>query len=349
MGCAGVGAKRGSQRAQGRGGVRSRRGPGSTAPRREVGARARGPGPVPAGRGRGALRGPGAGPVSGAGSAAGRPLPPDARLETNGGGAEAAVGAAPPEAVLGGRVRPGAAGRGKGARGAGGRPVCASRNPARSAPSGLSPSPAPPSPLPPPQPSSPTPAPSLAGRTLTRSPRSSPHPPRRGPPAPTRPPRPPPHGPPAERPPPRSLCSLSGRAGPLPEDGGECARPWAELLRAARADLNPDGELPPLPAFPDPVRRGDPRGGRVCVCPWPRRRPGTNDAARRPHLAGIWTRSRACRVPRGVQRGTPHLFLDALPTGPERRRGLRPLLQAAPWGRGAPGVPRPVPAAMSGA
>ncbi|XP_045331279.1 Fanconi anemia core complex-associated protein 20 isoform X1 [Leopardus geoffroyi] len=43
-----------------------------------------------------------------------------------------------------------------------------------------------------------------------------------------------------------------GRAGPLPEDGGECARPWAELLRAARADLNPDGELPPLPAFPDP-------------------------------------------------------------------------------------------------
>nr|XP_060478642.1 Fanconi anemia core complex-associated protein 20-like [Panthera onca] len=45
---------------------------------------------------------------------------------------------------------------------------------------------------------------------------------------------------------------LSGRAGPPPEDGGECARPWAELLRAARADLNPDGELPPLPAFPGP-------------------------------------------------------------------------------------------------
>ncbi|XP_036738549.1 Fanconi anemia core complex-associated protein 20 isoform X3 [Manis pentadactyla] len=31
--------------------------------------------------------------------------------------------------------------------------------------------------------------------------------------------------------------------------GGESAGPWAELLRAARADLNPDGELPPLPAF----------------------------------------------------------------------------------------------------
>ncbi|XP_039104349.1 Fanconi anemia core complex-associated protein 20 [Hyaena hyaena] len=43
-----------------------------------------------------------------------------------------------------------------------------------------------------------------------------------------------------------------GGAGPLPGDGGECALPWAELLRACSADLNPDGELPPLPAFPGP-------------------------------------------------------------------------------------------------
>ncbi|XP_040501463.1 Fanconi anemia core complex-associated protein 20 [Ursus maritimus] len=46
------------------------------------------------------------------------------------------------------------------------------------------------------------------------------------------------------------------RGGPLPGDGGECARPWAELLRAGSADLSPDGELPPLPAFrgPEPGR-----------------------------------------------------------------------------------------------
>nr|XP_025712218.1 Fanconi anemia core complex-associated protein 20 isoform X2 [Callorhinus ursinus] len=43
-----------------------------------------------------------------------------------------------------------------------------------------------------------------------------------------------------------------GRGGPLPGDGGECARPWAELLRAGSADLSPDGELPSLPAFPGP-------------------------------------------------------------------------------------------------
>ncbi|XP_059869124.1 Fanconi anemia core complex-associated protein 20 isoform X1 [Delphinus delphis] len=41
-----------------------------------------------------------------------------------------------------------------------------------------------------------------------------------------------------------------------PPDGGECARPWAELLRAACAELNVDGEPPPLPAFPgqEPTR-----------------------------------------------------------------------------------------------
>ncbi|XP_036738548.2 Fanconi anemia core complex-associated protein 20 isoform X2 [Manis pentadactyla] len=40
-----------------------------------------------------------------------------------------------------------------------------------------------------------------------------------------------------------------GRSETLLGGGGESAGPWAELLRAARADLNPDGELPPLPAF----------------------------------------------------------------------------------------------------
>ncbi|XP_038388004.1 Fanconi anemia core complex-associated protein 20 [Canis lupus familiaris] len=53
-----------------------------------------------------------------------------------------------------------------------------------------------------------------------------------------------------------SLRALSGRGGPVP-GVGECARPWADLLRAGIADLSPDGELPPLPAFPgpDPGRR----------------------------------------------------------------------------------------------
>nr|XP_012420296.1 PREDICTED: Fanconi anemia-associated protein of 20 kDa [Odobenus rosmarus divergens] len=60
--------------------------------------------------------------------------------------------------------------------------------------------------------------------------------------------RPPPAGSPAEF----SLTPPSGRGGPLPGDGGECARPWAELLRAGSADLSPDGELPSLPAFPGP-------------------------------------------------------------------------------------------------
>ncbi|XP_059232241.1 Fanconi anemia core complex-associated protein 20, partial [Mustela nigripes] len=50
----------------------------------------------------------------------------------------------------------------------------------------------------------------------------------------------------------------SGRGGPLPGDGGERARPWTELLRAASADLSPDGELPPLPAFPGPEPGGGP-------------------------------------------------------------------------------------------
>nr|XP_021540031.1 Fanconi anemia core complex-associated protein 20 [Neomonachus schauinslandi] len=58
---------------------------------------------------------------------------------------------------------------------------------------------------------------------------------------------PPPPGPPLSSP-----RTPSGRGGPLPGDSGECARPWAELLRAGSADLSPDGELPSLPAFPGP-------------------------------------------------------------------------------------------------
>ncbi|XP_045876991.1 Fanconi anemia core complex-associated protein 20 [Meles meles] len=56
----------------------------------------------------------------------------------------------------------------------------------------------------------------------------------------------------------RPSSGAGGRGGPLPGDGGECARPWAELLRAASADLSPDGELPPLPAFPGPEPGGGP-------------------------------------------------------------------------------------------
>ncbi|KAF3820410.1 hypothetical protein GH733_015919, partial [Mirounga leonina] len=67
-----------------------------------------------------------------------------------------------------------------------------------------------------------------------------------------------------------------GRGGPLPGDSGGCARPWAELLRAGSADLSPDGELPPLPAFPGPVRSGAAPGEAGCAvgrAPWPGRRP----------------------------------------------------------------------------
>ncbi|XP_032216919.1 Fanconi anemia core complex-associated protein 20 [Mustela erminea] len=56
----------------------------------------------------------------------------------------------------------------------------------------------------------------------------------------------------------RPSSGAGGRGGPLPGDGGERARPWTELLRAASADLSPDGELPPLPAFPGPEPGGGP-------------------------------------------------------------------------------------------
>ncbi|XP_058408668.1 LOW QUALITY PROTEIN: Fanconi anemia core complex-associated protein 20 [Diceros bicornis minor] len=52
----------------------------------------------------------------------------------------------------------------------------------------------------------------------------------------------------------RRPCSGGGppiaRPGSLEGGGGECARLWAELLRAASEDLDMDGEPPPLPAFP---------------------------------------------------------------------------------------------------
>lgn len=82
---------------------------------------------------------------------------------------------------------------------------------------------------------------------------------------------PPPPGPPLSSP-----RTPSGRGGPLPGDGGECARPWAELLRAGSADLSPDGELPSLPAFPGPVRGAGAPGEAGCGvgrAPWPGRRP----------------------------------------------------------------------------
>ncbi|XP_032485597.1 Fanconi anemia core complex-associated protein 20 isoform X3 [Phocoena sinus] len=56
---------------------------------------------------------------------------------------------------------------------------------------------------------------------------------------------------------PQRLRSPSNPPG-SPPDGGECARPWAELLRAACAELNVDGEPPPLPAFPGQEPRRSP-------------------------------------------------------------------------------------------
>lgn len=52
----------------------------------------------------------------------------------------------------------------------------------------------------------------------------------------------------------------SARPESLQGAGDECARLWAELLRAAREDLNLDGEPPPLPAFPGQVRAPRPAG-----------------------------------------------------------------------------------------
>ncbi|XP_026966263.1 Fanconi anemia core complex-associated protein 20 isoform X2 [Sagmatias obliquidens] len=61
----------------------------------------------------------------------------------------------------------------------------------------------------------------------------------------------------SRRRPPSGVRSPSNPPG-SPPDGGECARPWAELLRAAYAELNVDGEPPPLPAFPGQEPRRSP-------------------------------------------------------------------------------------------
>ncbi|TKC42928.1 Fanconi anemia core complex-associated protein 20 [Monodon monoceros] len=61
----------------------------------------------------------------------------------------------------------------------------------------------------------------------------------------------------SRRRPPSGVRSPSNPPG-SPPDGGECARPWAELLRAACAELNVDGEPPPLPAFPGQEPRRSP-------------------------------------------------------------------------------------------
>lgn len=107
-----------------------------------------------------------------------------------------------------------------------------------------------------------------AGPRVSRNPtRSRARPPPRSRHPPSGPP--PPAGPPLSSP-----RTRSAPGGPLPGDGGECARPWAELLRAGSADLSPDGELPPLPAFRGPVCAVGPRGGRVWsgARAWPGRR-----------------------------------------------------------------------------
>ncbi|XP_069400204.1 Fanconi anemia core complex-associated protein 20 [Ovis canadensis] len=63
----------------------------------------------------------------------------------------------------------------------------------------------------------------------------------------------------SRRRPPSGAGPPSNTSGSLP-DGGECAKLWTELLRTASADLNEDGELPPLPAFPgqEPKRSPEP-------------------------------------------------------------------------------------------
>ncbi|KAF6344506.1 FA core complex associated protein 20 [Rhinolophus ferrumequinum] len=54
----------------------------------------------------------------------------------------------------------------------------------------------------------------------------------------------------SRRRPPSGAGSPSPRLGSLRDGDVECARLWAELLRTVSADLNLDGKLPPLPAFP---------------------------------------------------------------------------------------------------
>ncbi|XP_055438464.1 Fanconi anemia core complex-associated protein 20 isoform X1 [Bubalus kerabau] len=61
----------------------------------------------------------------------------------------------------------------------------------------------------------------------------------------------------SRRRPPSGVRPRSNTPGSLP-DGGECAKLWTELLRTASADLNVDGELPPLPAFPGQEPRRSP-------------------------------------------------------------------------------------------
>ncbi|KAM5266947.1 Fanconi anemia core complex-associated protein 20 isoform 1-T1 [Hipposideros larvatus] len=64
----------------------------------------------------------------------------------------------------------------------------------------------------------------------------------------------------SRRRPPPGAGPPSARPGSLPDgDGdGECERLWAELLRTVSADLNLDGELPPLPAFSGQEPRSSP-------------------------------------------------------------------------------------------
>lgn len=166
------------------------------------------------------------------------------------------------------------------------------------------------------------------------------------------------------RPPPRSRHPPSG---PPPPAGPPLSSP---RTRSARGGAPPGGRRRVRAAVggaaargergPEPRRRAAaaarlPRPGVCCGAPgrpgveWGAglagEAPGAADKTQRPRLAGAGARSRAPRVPRGVHRGSPDLFLDALPTGPEGRRGPRPFLPGAPWGPGSLGVPLPVPAA----
>lgn len=82
---------------------------------------------------------------------------------------------------------------------------------------------------------------------------------------------------------PRRPRPPSNPPGSLP-DGSECAKLWTQLLRTAGADLNVNGELPPLPAFPGQVR-----------VQWPPRGPGSPAGPGREGGRGPTTSS--CRSP----------------------------------------------------
>ena len=155
--------------------------------------------------------------------------------------------------------------------------------------------------------------------------------------------------------------------GSLP-DGGECAKLWTQLLRIASADLNVDGELPPLPAFPGQVRmqwpprsprspaepgRAGGRGPTTSSCrspvaalsarprkdsPW-EPRPSSGRLSRRPRRGEEGTRaaptlcSARSRGPRGPPKNTQRPSSAEPPALRSTRRRSSPPSDSRPWTR----------------